>query len=91
LIENKLVRLRDKLQFDKRYVSAVSLPSHTHRSKESLHFIPKLAQKLPILRWALERQAKKSTIPVDLGRSYWTPLLGLVSRLPSDRGHEALW
>jgi hypothetical protein len=75
LTENKLVRLGDKLQFDKLYLSAVSLHSHTNRSKESLHFIPKFTQKHPILHWALERQARRSTIPVDLVKAYWTPPL----------------
>jgi len=75
LAQNKLSRLCDKLEFDKQYMSAVSLHSHTNHSKESLHFIPKFTRKHPILHWALERQAKRSTIPVDLVKAYWTPPL----------------
>jgi hypothetical protein len=75
LAQSKLSRLCNKPEFDKQYISAVSLHSHTNRSKESLHFIPKFTRKHPILHWALERQAKRSTIPVDLVNAYWTPPL----------------
>jgi len=57
------------------YRSAVSLHSHTNHSKESLRFIPEFTQKRPLLRWALERQSRRSTIPVDWVRAYWTPPL----------------
>ena len=57
------------------YQSAVSLHSHTNHSKESLSFIPEFTQKRPLLRWALERQSRRSTIPVDWVRAYWTPPL----------------
>lgn len=57
------------------YRSAVSLHSHTNHSKESLSFIPEFTQKRPLLRWALERQSRRSTIPVDWVRAYWTPPL----------------
>jgi hypothetical protein len=40
-----------------------------------LRFIPEFTQKKPLLRWALERQSRRSTIPVDLVRAYWTPPL----------------
>ncbi len=75
MAQNKLSRLCNKPELDKQYVSAVSLHSHTNRSKESLHFIPKFTGKHPILHWALERQARRSTIPVDLVKAYWTPPL----------------
>jgi hypothetical protein len=75
LAQNKLSRLCNKPEFDKQYMSAVSLHSHTNHSKESLHFIPKFTRKHSILHWALERQARRSTIPVDLVKAYWTPPL----------------
>ena len=55
--------------------AAVSLHGHTNRSKESLQLIPQLARKGPMLHAALERQCKKSRIPVDFARAYWTPPL----------------
>lgn len=58
-----------------KYRSAVSLHSHTNHSRESLRFIPEFTQKRPLLRWALERQSRRSTIPVDWVRAYWTPPL----------------
>jgi hypothetical protein len=57
------------------YLAGVSLHSHTNRSKESLHFISKFTEKHPVLHWLLEREAGKSTVPVDLARAYWTPPL----------------
>jgi hypothetical protein len=55
--------------------TGVSLHGHTNRSKESLQFIPQLARKGPMLYEALERQCRKSRIPVDFSRAYWTPPL----------------
>lgn len=75
LVENKASHFCDESSLDKRYLSAVSLHSHTNRSKESLRFIPEFTQRHPWLHWALERQARKSTIPVDLVKAYWTPPL----------------
>jgi hypothetical protein len=75
LAQNKLSCLWNKTEFDRQYRSAVSLHSHTNHSKESLRFIPEFTQKHPILQWALERQAMRSTIPVDLVKAYWTPPL----------------
>jgi hypothetical protein len=72
---------QSKLSFFRRlgqtanYRTAVSLHSHTNHSRETLQFIPKFAAKYPVLRWALERQCKKSKIPVDFRRVYWTPPL----------------
>jgi len=57
------------------YQAAVSLHSHTNCSKESLGFIQEFAQRSAILRWALERQYKRSNVPVDLATAYWTPPL----------------
>ena len=55
--------------------AGVSLHSHTNRSKESLSFIPQLAQKCPLLHAALEKQCKKAAMHVDFERAYWTPPL----------------
>src|ERR1019366_1612575 len=55
--------------------TAVSLHGHTNRSKESLFFLPQLAQRFPMLQAALEKQCRRSTIPVDFARAYWTPPL----------------
>jgi hypothetical protein len=65
----------NKTEIDTQYRSAVSLHSHTNHSTESLRFIPEFTRKDPILRWALQRQALRSTIPVDLVKAYWTPPL----------------
>jgi hypothetical protein len=54
---------------------AVSLHGHTNRSKESLQLIPELARKGPMLHAALEKQCRRSRIPVDFARAYWTPPL----------------
>jgi len=55
--------------------AAVSLHGHTNRSKESLQLIPELARKGPMLHAALENQCRRSRIPVDFSRAYWTPPL----------------
>jgi hypothetical protein len=55
--------------------AAVSLHGHTNRSKESLRLIPELARKGPMLHAALEKQCRRSRIPVDFSRAYWTPPL----------------
>jgi hypothetical protein len=55
--------------------AAVSLHGHTNRSKESLQLIPELARKGPMLHAALEKQCRRSRIPVDFARAYWTPPL----------------
>ncbi len=57
------------------YQAAVSLHSHTNRSKESLHFVPKFAEHRPLLKWALDRKCKTCTLPVDFAKAYWTPPL----------------
>jgi len=74
LLQNKF-SFWNQTQIDRQYRSAVSLHSHTNHSKESLRFIPEFTRKHPVLRWALQRQALRSTIPVDLVRAYWTPPL----------------
>lgn len=54
---------------------AVSLHGHTNCSKESLQLIPELARRGPMLHQALEKQCRRSRIPVDFSRAYWTPPL----------------
>jgi hypothetical protein len=75
LIQNKLSRFHDKSEFKHDYLSGVSLHSHTNFSKESLHFIPQFTRKYPMLDRALQHQAQKSMVPVDLVKAYWTPPL----------------
>jgi hypothetical protein len=62
--------------------AAVSLHGHTNRSKESLQLIPQLARKGPMLHEALEKQCRRSRIPVDFSRAYWAFFLPGVSGEP---------
>lgn len=63
----------------KGYRSAVSLHSHTNRSKEGLTFIAKYAARHALLQFALATQTKeamrKGGIVADFGQAYWTPPL----------------
>jgi hypothetical protein len=54
------------------YRSGLSLHSHTRHSKEKLQFIPAFTEKWPIIQRALDRQYRKSVVPVDFSRAYWT-------------------
>ncbi len=54
------------------YRTGVSLHSHTRHSKEKLQFIPAFTEKWPIIQRALDRQYRKSVVPVDFSRAYWT-------------------
>ncbi len=54
------------------YRTGVSLHSHTRHSKEKLQFIPAFTEKWPILQRALDTQYRKSVVPVDFSRAYWT-------------------
>lgn len=56
-------------------LTALSLHSHTNRSKERLSFIPQLAQKCPLLHAALQKQCARAAVPVDFEQAYWTPPL----------------
>lgn len=56
----------------KGYRTGVSLHSHTKHSKEKLQFIPAFTEKWPFLQRILDRQYRKSVVPVDLRRAYWT-------------------
>lgn len=57
------------------YRTGVSLHSHTHFSKELLDFIPAFAARWSLLDRALDRQCRKSPVPVDFKHAYWTPPL----------------
>ncbi len=54
------------------YRTGISLHSHTRHSKEKLQFIPAFTEKWPILQRILDRQYRKSVVPVDFSRAYWT-------------------
>ena len=57
----------------KGFATAVSLHGHTLYSKESLHFIPDRAERIPVLRWALRLQERRcKSIKADFLRAYWT-------------------
>jgi hypothetical protein len=75
LAENQLSYFWNEPDVSREYRLAVSLHSHTNYSKEGLRFILEFTQKRPLLRWALDRQSHRSTIPVDWVRAYWTPPL----------------
>jgi hypothetical protein len=75
MIESKFSCFGDGPGFSRHYLTGVSLHGHTNRSKEALDFIPQLAQRLPMLHAALEKQCKRSTIPVDFTKAFWTPPL----------------
>jgi hypothetical protein len=63
----------------KGFATAVSLHSHTNRSKETLDFIVKLANENPVFRAIIHREEKRSEtrhrLPIDYARGYWTPPL----------------
>lgn len=63
-----------------RFRTGVSLHSHTLHSRESLEFIYRIAQRLPVLKAALRRGERryeqKRGRPMDLSRAWWTPPLG---------------
>ena len=75
MIKTKFSCFWNAPDLDRNYRTAVSLHGHTNRSKESLHFLPQLADKCPLLQAALEKQCKKSNMPVNFERAYWTPPL----------------
>jgi hypothetical protein len=75
MIESKFSNFSDGPGFSRNYLTGVSLHGHTNRSREALDFIPQLAQRFPMLHAALEKQCKRSTIPVDFSKAFWTPPL----------------
>src|ERR1035438_2151552 len=75
MAETKLSYFWHRPDLGRETQAAVSLHGHTNRSKESLQLIPQLARKGPMLYEALENQCRRSRIPVDFSRAYWTPPL----------------
>jgi hypothetical protein len=75
MAETKLSYFWHRPDLGRETQAAVSLHGHTNRSKESLQLIPQLARKGPMLYEVLENQCRKSRIPVDFSRAYWTPPL----------------
>ena len=75
MIKTKFSCFWNAPNLDRNHRTAVSLHGHTNRSKESLHFLPQLADKCPLLQAALAKQCKKSYTPVHFDRAYWTPPL----------------
>ena len=63
----------------KGFASAVSLHSHTNRSKETLDFIVKLANEYSAFKSIITREEQlcraKHSLKIDYARSYWTPPL----------------
>jgi hypothetical protein len=63
----------------KGFATAVSLHSHTNRSKETLDFIVKLANENPLFRSIIHREEKRAhnnhRLAIDYARGYWTPPL----------------
>jgi hypothetical protein len=63
-----------------RFRTGVSLHSHTLHSRESLNFIDKAAERLPLLaaamRYGERRYRRVHGTALDLSRGWWTPPLG---------------
>jgi hypothetical protein len=59
--------------------TGVSVHSHTMHSLESLGFIPRYAETVPLLAWEIRRQARKYKEKygreLDYNRAFWTPPL----------------
>ena len=58
------------------FQTGVSLHSHTNHSRESLSFVPLLANRYAPVRWYMERHQRKASrgaIPIDLSHAHWTP------------------
>jgi hypothetical protein len=63
----------------KPFRTAVSLHSHTMHSQESLGFIPRYSERIPVLAWEMRRQARqylaRTGKALDYTRGFWTPPL----------------
>ncbi|HEY1242240.1 MAG TPA: hypothetical protein VGF16_16865, partial [Bryobacteraceae bacterium] len=63
----------------RRFRTGISLHSHTMHSRESLTFVPRIVQTIPVLRHIVaykERQYERQNgYPLDYSRAYWTPPL----------------
>jgi len=72
LASTKVSCTYDKSDSASGYRTGVSLHGHTKHSKEKLEFIPAFTEKWPLLQRLLDRQYRKSVVPVDFSRAYWT-------------------
>lgn len=72
---NQVTYLWNQPQLPRFFKTAISLHGHTYHSKESLGFIVDLTRERPVLRSALALAKRKSAIPPDFSRGYWTPPL----------------
>ncbi|MHB8303232.1 MAG: hypothetical protein ACYDC6_10415 [Acidobacteriaceae bacterium] len=68
------------------YRTGVSLHGHTKHSKEKLQFIPAFTEKWPLLQRILDRQYRRSVVPVDFSRAYWTSPLTARNAFDVERG-----
>lgn len=69
----------------RKYSTGISLHSHTHCSKERMHFVPAFTQRWRMVQRAADRMCQRSEIPVDFSRAYWTPPLSPQQVLHSER------
>jgi hypothetical protein len=69
----------------RRYRTGISLHSHTHCSKERMHFVPVFTQRWRMVQRAADHMCRRSEIPVDFSRAYWTPPLSPQQVLDSER------
>jgi hypothetical protein len=68
--------LWDAPEAPRAFLTAISLHSHTQYSRESLYFIPALAEKNPLLHWGLNLQKRRCKgVKADFESAYWTPPL----------------
>lgn len=73
----------------RKYCSAVSSHSHTHYSRDSLSFLPKYVNSIPILsslfRRASERHRRNYGKALDFSCLYWSPVLSPQSVYDSEK------
>jgi hypothetical protein len=85
----------------KPYRAAVSLHSHTNRSKEALSFIAQYVNRSSILRQAMDAAQRRSMnerrIPIDFRKAFWNPPLPPLAafeleknQIESDLGLESM-
>jgi hypothetical protein len=79
MAESRISYLWNDERAAKGFTSAVSLHSHTNRSKETLDFIVKLANESPFFRAIIRREETRAQqrhrLAINYSRSYWTPPL----------------
>jgi hypothetical protein len=78
---------------DRGHRSVVSLHSHTHHSKEVLHFLPAFTSRLPVVgslvRREMERYEARHGRPPEFANAYWVPPFTPLEVLESERAHIA--